>query len=70
MYFSVSRTAAILGFSETAIFRLAESGEIHSLENAAGSLLICGNSLLAVNDEISQRATTINRTKLETNKEH
>jgi len=46
MHFSISQATALLGLSETAIFRLAQSGEVHSLENATGSLLICSNSLL------------------------
>ena len=70
MYFSVSRAATVLGFSETAIFRLAESGKVHSSENAVGSLLICSDSLLRLDKEISEKLRTINRiNKLETNKE-
>ncbi|HEV8593832.1 MAG TPA: hypothetical protein VGQ55_17140 [Pyrinomonadaceae bacterium] len=44
-HFSVFHAAAAMRLSETAIFRLAENGQVHSTENAAGSLLICGNSL-------------------------
>jgi hypothetical protein len=69
-YFSVSRAATLLGLSETAIFRLAESGQVHSFENESGSLLICGESLLAIDSEIS---TQLERTNLisgfETNEE-
>ena len=46
MYFSVSRAATLLEISETAIFRLNENGQFHSLENESGSLMICSNSLL------------------------
>lgn len=44
-HFSVIRAAAILQISETAVFRLAESGTVHSSETAAGALLICGISI-------------------------
>ena len=57
MYFSVSRAAAVLELSETAIFRLAESGKIHSLENPVGSLMICGDSLLNAVNEMAASAT-------------
>lgn len=44
----VTHAASALSLSETALFRLAESGQIHSIETAAGSLLLCGNSLAAL----------------------
>ena len=70
IYFSVSRAAAVLGLPETAIFRLAENGQMHSLENAAGSLMICGDSLLAVENEIGgRREKTGLIKKPETNRE-
>ena len=47
-HFSVRRVAAILRLSETAIFRLVEDGRVHSTETAAGALLVCSNSLLAL----------------------
>jgi len=57
MYLSVSQAAAVLSFSETAIFRLAESGKIHSIENPDGSLMVCGDSLLTVLNEFWTNAT-------------
>src|SRR5438270_6773127 len=54
-YLSVSRAAAVLSFSETAIFRLAESGRIHSIENSDGSLMVCGDSLLTVFNELGAK---------------
>ena len=42
---TVSEAASVLKFSEFAIFRLVETNQIHSIETAAGFLLVCGNSL-------------------------
>jgi hypothetical protein len=52
-HFSVFHAAAAMKLSETAIFRLAERGLVHSTENVAGSLLICGDSLAALAKEIN-----------------
>jgi hypothetical protein len=69
VHFSISQAAALLGLSETAIFRLAESGQIHSFENVAGSLLICSASLTHIDDEINRRLVRVIE-NLETNREH
>jgi hypothetical protein len=57
-YFSVSRAAALLALSETAIFRLAESSDLHSQETETGSLLICGSSLVHSRQNIYQEYRT------------
>jgi hypothetical protein len=44
-HLSVAGSVPVLGLSESAIFRLAESGQIHSRETADGRLLLCANSL-------------------------
>lgn len=41
----ISRAAAILRISETEVFRLVESKQIHSTETETGELLVCQNSL-------------------------
>ena len=46
----VGQAALALSLPETAIFRLAESSQIHSTETVAGSLLLCGNSLAALKE--------------------
>ncbi len=48
----ISNAAAGLRLSETAVFRLVESGQIHSIENPAGSLFVCGNSVSDFAEEI------------------
>ena len=53
-HFSVRRAAAVLRLSETAVFKLAESGQIHSTENARGELFICGISITKAADEINR----------------
>ena len=45
---SVAESVSVLSMTETAIFRLAESGHIHSRETADGLLRLCGNSLAAL----------------------
>ena len=50
-HFSVSRAASAMALSESAVFRLAESGEIHSTEETVGPLWICANSFSVLNDE-------------------
>lgn len=45
LHLSVSRVAAVLQFSEYAVFRLIESGDFHSTENRAGSLFVCTDSI-------------------------
>ena len=49
----VGQAALALSLSETAIFRLSESGQIHSAETTAGSLLLCGKSLAALAEELT-----------------
>ena len=41
----VAECASILSLTETTVFRLAESGQIHARESADGRLLLCGGSL-------------------------
>lgn len=45
LHLSVTRASAALGVSETAVFRLVESGTVHSMETASGALFVCGNSV-------------------------
>ena len=47
-HFNINSAASILGISETAAFRLADAGQLHSLETSSGSLFICRNSLALV----------------------
>jgi protein-arginine kinase activator protein McsA len=47
-HLTVAQTAQVLEMSEMAVFRLAESGQIHSIETADGRLLICTNSGLKI----------------------
>ena len=49
LHLSIAEAATILKFSEFAIFRFIEINQIHSIETAAGFLLVCGNSLTALN---------------------
>lgn len=51
LHLTVSEAALILKFSEIAIFRFVETDQLHSIETVAGIILICGNSLAAL-DEI------------------
>lgn len=51
-HFSVVHAAATLRLSETTIFRLSESGRLHSTENVGGSLLICSDSLATLAKQI------------------
>jgi hypothetical protein len=48
LHLRISQAASVLKFSEFKIFRLVQDGQIHSAENAAGQLLLCGNSLSAL----------------------
>lgn len=48
LHLTVARAAVVLRISETAVFHLAEGDSVHSLENEAGALLICGNSVSAL----------------------
>ena len=52
-HFSARRAAAVLRLSEFAVFRLVESGRLHSSENARGELFICGNSITGAADDIN-----------------
>ena len=47
LHLPVAECVSILSLSETMIFRLAESGQIHARETADGRLLVCGGSLAA-----------------------
>lgn len=51
-HLSVARAAAVLGVSETAVFRLVESRAVHSTETASGALLVCGNSVSGLAENI------------------
>ena len=48
----VASAAAALSISETAVFRLAESGDIHSIETPEGLLMLCSSSLAAIGMEL------------------
>ena len=48
LHLTIARAAAALGVSETAVFRLVESGTVHSIETDSGALLVCGNSVLGL----------------------
>ena len=48
-HLSVVEAAAAANISETAVFRLAEAGRIHSTETESGALMICGDSLSTEN---------------------
>ncbi len=50
-HLSVAEAAAAAKISETAVFRLAETGLIHTTETDAGALLICGDSLSTENNK-------------------
>ena len=50
-HLTVAQAVLLLPFSETGIFRLAESGQIHSQETADGFLLLCGDSLAGLKQE-------------------
>ena len=54
-HFSARRAAVVLRLSEFAVFKLAESGQIHSTENARGELFICGNSITKAAGEIKRK---------------
>lgn len=53
-HLKVEQAASALSLSETAIFRLVENGQIHSIKTAAGSLLLCVNSLAAIGMEMER----------------
>ena len=53
-HFSMRRAAAVLRLSEAVVFRLAESRQVHSTENARGELFICGNSIATAACEIKR----------------
>jgi hypothetical protein len=53
LHLTIARAAAALQISETAVFRLVESNAVHSMETAAGALLICGNSLSELRKQIN-----------------
>ncbi len=43
-HLTIVQTAIALAVSEKDVFRLAERGQIHSIETAHGQLLICADS--------------------------
>lgn len=49
-HFPVLQTAALLGVSEKALFRLVENGELQSIETPEGWLLICSGCAGRVGD--------------------
>jgi hypothetical protein len=49
--------AAVLGLSEKMIVRLAETGDVHSVESCEGVLLLCGISLMELNELKSLQAS-------------
>jgi hypothetical protein len=49
---SPNEAAALLHKTAREIFRLTETGEIHFFETATGALLICRNSLTALEKQI------------------
>lgn len=51
LHLTVSEAASIAKFSEFAIFRFVETNQVHSIETAAGFLLVCGNSLSVLAQE-------------------
>ena len=44
-HFSIDQAVSIFELSQQAITRLVGDNEIHSTEDAGGSLMLCGNSL-------------------------
>jgi hypothetical protein len=53
VHLRVAPAAAMLSLPETAVFRLAESGQIHSTETPAGVLMLCGNAIAFFVKELS-----------------
>jgi hypothetical protein len=51
LHLTVAEAASILNVSEFAMFRFVESSRIHSIENAAGIMLVCGASLPVLTKE-------------------
>jgi len=47
-HFRIGQTASVLSISETAAFRLAENGLIHSNETPFGTLMLCVNSITVI----------------------
>lgn len=54
-HLSVAEAATALSLSETAVFRLAEAGDIHSIETAEGSLMVCSSSLAGLKTIIGEK---------------
>ena len=50
-HLTVLEAAAILKISEFAVFRLIQTGQVHSTENADRRLLLCANTLLILAEE-------------------
>jgi hypothetical protein len=53
-HLTVAEAAAALSLSETAVFRLAEAGDLHSIETARGKLMLCSGSLAAMGMEMER----------------
>ena len=53
MHLRVAQAAVSLSLPETAVFRLTESGQIHSAETPSGMLLLCGNAITFLVNELS-----------------
>ena len=51
LHLTVREAVSVLKISESTIFRFVETNQIHSIEDAAGFILICGNSLLNKNNK-------------------
>jgi hypothetical protein len=57
-----SQAASVTGMSARAIYRLAESGEVHFLETSQGILLICLESLARLEQSCRQLLLDISET--------
>lgn len=50
-HLTIVQTANAIAVSETDVFRLADKGQIHSIETAQGQLLICADSAVGFERE-------------------
>jgi len=53
MHQRVAQAAISLSLPETAVFRLAESGQIHSAETPRGALMLCSKAIAFLVKELS-----------------
>ena len=51
LFVTVRQASSILKFAEVSIFRGVETDQVHSIETAQGTLLICSNSLSGLAQE-------------------